>query len=320
MKFGVQNMKMQDDKNIENKKRIWTMVKILLILLIFSAIIALFFKGSNENLTGYNTAIISVKGEITSEGSSGLFSSATAGSPDIIDAIENAKNDANVKAVIFEIDSPGGSAVATDEIAQAIKSLNDENITSVAWIRETGASGAYWIASSTNHIVANRMSIVGSIGVTGSYLEWYGLMNKYNVTYKRLVAGEYKDSGTPYRPLSSAEEALIQEKLDKIYSYFIGAVAENRNMTFDNVKKLANGDIYLGVEAKDNGLIDELGGYDEAVKYLENKMNITVTTKEFTKQKTFIESITGVMSKNSYYIGQGIASGLVKDEGLKITT
>jgi protease-4 len=145
-------------------------------------------------------------------------------------------------------------------------------------------------------------------------------MNKYNVTYERLVAGEYKDTGTPYRPLSSAEQVYMQEKLDKIHAYFIITVAENRNMSLDSVKKLANGGIYLGVEAKDNGLIDELGGKEEAVRYLENKLNLTVTTKEFTKEKTFIESITGVMSKNSFYIGQGIASGLIKEQGLKITT
>ena len=230
----------QDDKTNTNKKKIWTMIKILLILLIFSSIIALFFNSGNEAVTGYNTAIIPVKGEITSEGSGGFFSSATASAPDIIMSIEKAKNDANIKAVIFEIDSPGGSAVATDEISQAIKSLNEKNITTVAWIRESGASGAYWIASSTDHIVANRMSMVGSIGVYGSYLELYGLMNRYNVTYQRLVSGEYKDAGTPYRPLSSAEEVYIQEKLDKIHSYFISAVAENRNMSIDSVAKRRN--------------------------------------------------------------------------------
>jgi len=310
----------QDDKNDASKKKIWTMVKILIILFIFSALIALFFNNNDDSIVGYNTAIIPIKGEITSENGAGLFSADTASSPDIIKNIEKVKNDANIKAVIFEIDSPGGSAVATDEIAQAIKSLNDKNITTVAWIRESGASGAYWIASSTNHIVANRMSMVGSIGVYGSYLELYGLLNRYNVTYQRLVAGEYKDMGTPYRPMSSAEEAMIQEKLDTMHKYFITTVAENRNMSYDSVKALANGQIFLGVEAKDNGLIDELGGKAEAVKYIESKSKITVVTKEFTKDKTFIESITSMMNKNSYYIGQGIASGLVKDQGLQLTT
>lgn len=312
-------MAKQDVKK-ESHKKIWIMFVILGALFIFSIFIAAIFGSSENTVIGYNTAIIPITGEITTDSSSGLFSSTTTGSTDIIALIEKAKDDPNVKAVIFEINSPGGSPVATDEISQEIKSLHEKNITSVAWIREEGASGAYWIASSTDHIVANRMSIVGSIGVIGSYIEWYGLMKDYNVTYKRLVSGEYKDTGTPYRPMSSAEEAKLQEKLDRMHDYFIGAVAENRNMTKDSVKRLATGEIFLGVEGKDNGLIDELGGKQEAIGYIEKKLNTTVTTKEFVKEKSFFESLANAMNKNSFFIGQGISSGLVKDTGLKITT
>ncbi|MGV8086849.1 MAG: signal peptide peptidase SppA [Candidatus Woesearchaeota archaeon] len=310
---------MKNSQNDDNKKRMWTMIKILIILFLFSAIIAVFFINDDEAFTGYNTAIIPIKGTITSENNAGLFSSDNANSPEIIKNIEKAKNDPNIKAVIFEINSPGGSPVATDEISVAIKSLKESNITTIAWIRESGASGAYWIASSTDHIVANRMSIVGSIGVYGSYLELYGLMNKYNVTYKRMVSGEYKDSGTPLRPMSSAEEALLQQKLDKLHEYFITAVAENRNMSYADTKKLATGEIFLGIEAKDNGLIDEIGSQKEVITYLENKIGDKIITKEFVKEKSFIESMTNVMNKNSYYIGQGISSGLIKDQGIEIT-
>jgi protease IV len=146
------------------------------------------------------------------------------------------------------------------------------------------------------------------------------LMAKYNVTYKRLVSGEFKDAGTPYRPMTPTEDAMIQSKLDKLHSYFIQAVADNRHMTYDSVKVLATGEIYLGVEAKDNGLIDELGSKAEAIKYIEDKKDLTVTTKEFVKSRSFIESLASAMNKNSYYIGQGIGSSLVKDDGLKITT
>jgi protease IV len=309
-------------KNIQddNKRKIWTMIKILLVLFIFSAVIALLFENNNDAVLNYNVAIIPITGVIAGEDSNGFLSQGTASSTDIIQLIDKAANDKNVKAVIFEINSPGGSPVATDEIAEAVKSLKEKNITTVAWIRESGASGAYWIASTTDHVVANRMSVVGSIGVYGSYLEFTGLINRYNITYQRLVAGEYKDTGTPYRSLSSAEEILLQEKLDALHKYFISAVAENRNMSYDSVKKLANGEIYLGFEAKDNGLIDELGGKAEAIKYIENKKSITVTTKEFEKKKSLVESLTSTMNKNSYYIGQGIASGIVKDSGLKLTT
>jgi len=308
----------KDDKP---KKKYWIMIVILIVLFLFSSLMAFILNlGGQNNVLSYNTAIIPIKGAISTEQSGGLFSSDGVSSIDTINLIERAKNDPNVKAVIFEIDSPGGSPVATDEISTAIKDLRNNNITTVAWIRETGASGAYWIASSNEHIVANRMSIVGSIGVIGSYIEWYGLMNKYNVTYKRLVSGEYKDTGTPYRPLSTAEDDLLQAKLDKLHEYFISAVAQNRNMTIDSVRTLATGEIFLGVEAKDNGLIDELGGKEEAIKYIEHKLNITVSTKEFSKDKTFLESLMSAMNKNSYYLGEGVSSGLIKDSGLKITT
>ena len=163
------------------------------------------------------------------------------------------------------------------------------------------------------------MSIVGSIGVYGSYLEWYGLLNKYNVTYKRLVSGEYKDAGTPFRPMSSKEEEMIQAKLDKLHEYFIEAVAANRNMSVDDVTGLATGEIFLGVEAKDNGLVDELGGKEEALNYLEGKIGEKAKVKEFNVEKSLLESLMGAMKKNSYYVGRGIGSGLLKEGEFQIT-
>ncbi|HYD02821.1 MAG TPA: signal peptide peptidase SppA [Alphaproteobacteria bacterium] len=313
---------MKDTNNGENTaKKIWTMVKILFVLLIFSAILSALYSGSEDDaVIGYNTAVIPVNGIIMTGGSSGLFEDESASSQQLVRVIEEVKNDPSIEAVIFEINSPGGSPVATDEISQAIKELNDEGIITVAWIRESGASGAYWIASSTDHIVANRMSIVGSIGVYGSYLEFSGFLDDHNITYRRLVSGEYKDAGSPLKEMTPQEEALIQQKLDKLHSYFISAVAENRNMTYDEVKVLATGEIYLGIEALDNDLIDELGGKQEAISYIEQELNTTVVTKEYTKSKSFFESLAGVLNKNSYYIGRGIASGMMIDNDLKIKT
>jgi protease-4 len=315
-------MKNKIDTNTQenNKKKIWTMVKILLVLTLFSMIIASLYSGDEDSTIGYNTAIIPINGIITTSSSEGLFDSEQAGSREIVATIEKVRNDPSIEAVIFEINSPGGSPVATDEISSAIKKLNDEGIVTVSVIRETGASGAYWISSSTNHIVANRMSIVGSIGVYGSYVEVAGLLNRYNMTYRRLVSGEYKDAASPLKQLSSAEEALIQGKLDLLHKEFIKAVAENRNITYESVEKLATGEIFLGLEAKDNGLIDELGGKEEAIKYIESNLNITVKTKEFSREKTFFETIASAMNKNSYYVGRGVASELKLENTFEITT
>lgn len=302
-----------------DKKKFWVMFLILGVLFIFSIFISLFI-GSGEPVVNYNTAIIPITGVITVDSNDGWFSESTASSTDTIELIKKAKKDSNVKAIIFEINSPGGSPVATDEIAMEIESLKKDNITSVAWIREVGASGAYWIASSTDHIVANRMSIVGSIGVFGSYLEWYGLMDIYNVTYKRLVSGEYKDTGTPYRPMTDKEELYLQTKLDKLHDYFITAVAENRNMSYAEVRLLATGEIFIGGEAINNGLIDELGSSEQALNYVESKIGETPTTKKFSKQKSLFESLMETMNKNSFYIGQGIGERILHGTGFKITT
>ena len=143
----------------EEKKGYGKMIVILAAILVVSMMISFVLKAGDSNeIIDYNTALIKVSGPIYTGGGGGLFDDTTS-SEDVVRLLEKASKDSKVKAVILEINSPGGAPVATDEISEAVKSLGDENITSVAWIRETGASGAYWIASSADHIIANRMSI-----------------------------------------------------------------------------------------------------------------------------------------------------------------
>src|SRR3989338_2223036 len=152
-------------------------------------IMSLFVGVDVESLSG-NVALIPIDGIILgSDDSEFLFESITS-SLDAVELIEKADKNPNIKAIILEINSPGGSAVASEEIAKAVQKTNK---TTVAWIREVGASGAYWVASSSDYVIANRVSITGSIGVIASYLEFPGFLEKYNVTYRRLVSGKYKD-------------------------------------------------------------------------------------------------------------------------------
>lgn len=302
----------------ENKKY-WIMFLIVGVLLFFSFIISIIID-SGEEFNDYNTAIISIKGIITVDESPSIFSDDTTSSTEVIELIEKAKNNPNTKAIIFEINSPGGSPVATDEISEKIKSLKEYNITTVSWIRESGLSGAYWIASSTDYIIANRMSFVGSIGVIGSYIEWYGLMQRYNVSYKRLVAGDFKDTGTPFRPMTEKEEIYIQSKLNKLHDFFIEEVAKNRNMSYSDVKIIANGEMFLGVEAKDIKLIDSLGSEKEALYYVESKINEKPVVKKLSKDKSFFEKLMNALNKNSFYIGQGIGDRIINKKYFEITT
>ena len=249
-------------------------VLLLLSMLGFIAvgILSLFVGVDIESLSG-NVALIPIEGLIVgTEDSEFLFESITT-SPDTVELIEKAGKNPNIKAIVLEINSPGGSAVASEEIANAVKKTNK---TTVAWIREVGASGAYWIASSADYIVANRASITGSIGVIASYLEFPGLLEKYNVTYQRLVSGKFKDIGSPYKEMTDEERAIFQQTLDEIRDYFVSEVAKNRNLNKKDVDKIANGLFYLGAQAKELGLVDELGGKDEVIGYIEKKESTKV--------------------------------------------
>ena len=296
-------------------------VLLLLSILGFMAVgvISLFAGIDVESLSG-NVALIPIEGVITgSEDSEFIFESVTA-SPDTIELIEKADKNPSIKAIILEINSPGGSAVASEEIANAVKKTNK---TTVAWIREIGTSGAYWIASASDHIVANRVSVTGSIGVIASYLEFPGLLERYNITYQRLVAGKYKDIGSPYKEMTQEERELFQQSLDEIRDYFVGEVAKNRNMGKKEVDKMANGLFYLGSQAKELGLVDEIGGKDEVIGYIEKKEGIKAEIVEYKKEKSLFEVLSRIISRQSFFVGQGIGNSLFEKRDastLSITT
>jgi len=301
-------------EKIPEQKFNWGYAIFLLIALFvigfFAAFIASIFSGTEFETIGGNVAVIPIEGVIMGSDSSGLFEE-TVTSKDTIKLIEKAEKNPSIKAVLFEINSPGGSAVASEEIANAIRKINK---TKAALIREVGASGGYWIASSTDYVVANRVSITGSIGVIASYLEFPGLLGEYNVTYRRLVAGKYKDIGSPFKEMTDEEQKLFQEDLDIIRDYFVSEVAKNRKMSKKDVDKIANGLFYLGVQAKELGLVDELGGRDEAIRYIEQKEGITAEIVEYKTEKGLLELLSDVISKQSFFIGKGIGSSFFENK------
>ena len=282
-------------------------------------ILSLFVGVDVTSLSG-NVALIPIEGVIVgTEDSEFLFESITT-SPETVEFIEKADKNPNIKAIILEINSPGGSAVASEEIANAVKKTNK---TTVAWIREVGASGAYWAASASDHVVANRVSITGSIGVIASYLEFPGLLEDYNVTYRRLVSGKYKDIGSPFKEMTEEENEIFQKNLDTIRDYFVSEVAKNRNMNKKDVDKVANGLFYLGAQAKELGLVDEIGGKDEVISYIEKKEGIKAELVEYKKEKTLFDVLSKVLSRQSFFVGKGIGSSLLDKKtvsSISITT
>ena len=291
----------------EKKSKWMTVLKVILWLTVLSFaisfLISLFVEDDFESLDG-NVAVIEITGPIVAYDAGYLFEE-VASSDDIIKLIKKADKNDRIKAIVFEINSPGGSAVASDEIAAEIKKVNK---TTVAWIREIGTSGAYWIASSTDHVVANRMSITGSIGVIASYLGFEGFIEEHNITYNRLISGKYKDLGSPFKELTQEEKALFEKSLGSINDYFIDEVAKNRNLNRKEVERLATGQFYLGVDALNLGLVDELGSKDEVKKYVEKQIGQEADFVKYKTEKGFLGALSGIMNEKSFFVGKGIGS------------
>ena len=183
--------------------------------------------------------------------------------------IKQANEDDDIKGIIIEVDSPGGLPVAGSEIASALKQSVKPT---VAVIRQSGLSSAYWAISGADYIFASKNSDVGSIGITSSYLDNVAKNKKDGNAYVELVAGKYKDAGSPDRPLSDEEKGLFQRDLNIIHQNFIADVAVNRDIPLADVKKIADGSSVLGEQAKVLKLIDEIGDLRDAEKYLEDKI------------------------------------------------
>lgn len=307
MKEGRRDERGSDEKNK------WMIVFKVILGLFLVSLVASFFLSIllGEPRTG-NVARIYIRGVITADHYTGDTSS-----EDVIGLIDDARSNPDVEAIIFDINSPGGSPVGSYEIAEAIKACREDNITTVALIREAGASGAYWIASSTDYIIANPLSMTGSIGVYGSYIEFSGLMQRYNVSYERLVAGKYKDYGSPYRKLTEDERKKLQGEIDEIYDYFIGEVADNRNLSYDYVKSLATGEVFTGMEALRLGLVDETGSFLEAEDFLKWALNTTeIEYVDYETERSFMDVLAQLSGDFAFDIGSGIGSSLKKEDFL----
>ncbi|MBW3011336.1 signal peptide peptidase SppA [Candidatus Woesearchaeota archaeon] len=285
---------------------------VLAVIIILSFLIALFVftlpKDGGISLTGENVQVIEIKGPIQAEKTTSILGGTkVAASTVLVEELKKAKDNPSIKAVVLEINSPGGTVVASKEIGNAIKELKKEKPT-VAWIREVGASGGYWIASCTDWIVADELSVTGSIGVVGSILSFEGLLDRYNITYQQLISGKYKDAGSPFRDMTPQETALFQERLDIIHDAFIREVSNNRNIEYNKVKEMATGMFYLGGQAKNLGLVDELGGKTEVENYMKKRLNAE-KINFIQKKKTvgLFDILTQGMSEASFNMGRGLA-------------
>lgn len=184
----------------------------------------------------------------------------------ITNLIREANDDEDIKAIMIEVDSGGGSGVAGEEISNAIK--NSEKPV-VAFIREIGASASYWAVSGADKIFASKNSSVGSIGVTSSFLSAVEKDRKEGYVFEQLSVGKFKDTGNYEKPMTDEERDLIMRDINIMFDNFVETISKNRNMSIEEVKAFADGSTVMGERAKSLGMIDEIGGMIEVEKYLE---------------------------------------------------
>lgn len=215
-------------------------------------------------------AIITVEGQIMHKASSGGFGSSGSGAAAerLVSAIQQAEKD-GVKGILLQINSPGGSAAASDAVYQELLRVKKRSkIKVVAAMGDVAASGGYYIACAADTIMANPATLTGSIGVISQFTNFSELMNKLGVSATVIKSGAYKDIGSPFRASSDAEKKLMQAMIDDVYDQFLTAVADGRKMTKAQAKPLADGRIYSGRQAHQLKLIDQLGDYTQALDLL----------------------------------------------------
>jgi len=179
--------------------------------------------------------------------------------------IGEAEYDDNIKAILIEVDSYGGSPLAGEEISNDIKYATKPV---VVYIRESGVSAAYLAISSADQIFASKMSDVGSIGVTMSYLDYSTQNRQEGISFVQLSTGKFKDSGSPDKSITQEEKNLFMRDLNIIQDIFIRSVSENRNISIEKVESIADGSSVLGEQAIELDLIDQIGDYYSAGDYI----------------------------------------------------
>ena len=172
----------------------------------------------------------------------------------------------NVVAIVVRLDTPGGGVAASQEVYDKVKKMSAEsNKPVIASMGGVAASGGYYIALGADTIVANPGTATGSIGVIMTYPIISELMDKVGVQYETIKSAKLKDSGSLFRNLTEEERIYFQMLIDDLHSQFVAVVAQERNMSYDTAGHLANGQVYSGRQAKENGLIDILGTFEDAV-------------------------------------------------------
>lgn len=212
-----------------------------------------------------NVGIIYIEGVIGSGRSYAGLLGDTVGSDQILGYLKEAREDPSIKAVVIRLNSPGGSAAGSQEIASEIEKVKGAGKKVVVSMGDVAASGAYWIASAADRIMADPATITGSIGVIIQMTNLKELYQKLGVEHETVKSGPHKDIGSSARGLTPEEISILQGMVDDIHQQFIDVVSQGRRIERRRVQALADGRTYTGRQALNLGLVDQLGNFHDAI-------------------------------------------------------
>ncbi len=255
----------------EGRSRVWLWVLLggglftLFVVAVFSLVYLSFAGRDDESFTGFGSkiAVVDLDGVIFSP-------------KQIVPQLKKFADDDSIKAIIIHVNSPGGGVAASEEIYREVKRIRDEKKKRiVASIETVGASGAYYVASATNKIYADKGSIVGSIGVIAEWVNYGELLRWAKLNAITMKAGEFKDTGSPTREMTPAEREYMQALIDNMHTQFIQAVADGRHVKEADIRAIANGKVWTGEQALSMKMVDQVTDFEGAVKDTARAVNIS---------------------------------------------
>jgi protease-4 len=235
--------------------------------------------GVNLNNTGKTKiAFVVGQGEITRGGSNDSVSNDGITASGLVKLMRQVKDDASIKGVILRIDSPGGDGIASDDILHEAKLLSARKPLVIS-MSDLAASGGYFIAMTGDPVVAYPNTLTGSIGVFFGKVNLKGLFDKVGLATYTLKRGRFSDIDSTTTPLDDEQRAKLRREIETFYKGFVERVAAGRKKPYDTVEPLAQGRVWLGAQAKQNGLVDELGGLDRAIEMVRDRAKISSSEK-----------------------------------------
>jgi protease-4 len=214
-------------------------------------------------------AVIDVDGLIINMRRSGIFSDGENPVSLFVEKLDRARNDRNVKAVVLRLNSPGGTVASSDMMYHMLKEFkNETNKPVVACMMDVSASGAYYVACGCDGIMAQPSTVTGSIGTIMQTFSFAGTMQKLGIKSEAIKSGEMKDSGSPFRDLREEEKQILQAMIMEFYEQFLDVVQEGRHgLEEDKLRELADGRVFTGIEAQQQGLVDKIGYPSDAIDW-----------------------------------------------------